>query len=169
MTGLFLIAVVGLWIWLVFKVSRVIGMRVAQGWWSIPIALLIFLVLLPLPVLDEIIGRFQFRALCAKNAVFRMGVEQPEGRVTRETISPSNEVVPGTAITIYGTGIKYTDIQSGEIVVQFDRYVAKGGIFIRTLGISEGNAPITMDRPSCSPEKARGESAHRTFKFSVIN
>ena len=169
MSGLFLLAIVGLWMWLAFKTSKVVGSWIAQGRWRWPVAALLFVMLLTLPVLDEIIGGFQFRALCAKNAVFRMGVEKPEGRVTRETISPSNEVVPGTAITIYGTGIKYTDIQSGEIVVQFDRYVAKGGIFIRTLGISEGNAPITMDRPTCSPEKARGESEHRTFKFSVIN
>ena len=169
MSGLFLIAVVALWVWLVFKMSKVVTSWIAQGLWRWPVAALMFLVLLLLPVIDEIVGGFQFRALCEKNAVFRMGVEKPEGRVTRESINPSNEVVSGTAITIYDTGIQYTDVQSGELVVKFHRYVAKGGALIRMLGISEGNAPITMGRSSCSPTQARGESVHRTLKFTVTN
>jgi hypothetical protein len=169
MSGLFLVAVVGLWVWLIVKLSKAIGNSITQGLWRWPIAVLTFLVLLVLPVADEIVGGFQFRALCEKNAVFRIGVDKPEGRVTRLSINPSNEIVPGTAITIYHTGMTYTDVQSGEVVVQLDRYVAKGGIFIRTLGISQDNAPITMDRSWCSPEQARGEAVNRTLKFSVIN
>lgn len=114
-------------------------------------------------------GGFQFRALCAKNAVFRVGVDKPEGRITRFSANPANEIVPETAITIYDTGVEYTDVQSGELVVKFHRYVAKGGVFIRALGIFEDNSPITFGRPSCSPEQVRGEVVHRTLKFSGIN
>lgn len=169
MTGLLLIVVVGLWLWACVALTRALMPRLpAQPWRSL-IGLVVFVALLVAPVADEIVGGFQFRALCEKNAVFRMGVERPEGRSTKVLLKPSNETVPGTAITIYHTGIEYTDVQSGELVVQFDEYVAKGGLFIRALGISESNSPITMGSHACSPEQTRGESVRRTLNFSVIN
>ena len=171
MTGIFLVAVVGLWFWLCVVVARALlrHLRPRPRPWRWFAAATLFALMVVAPVGDEIVGGFQFRALCKKNAVFRVGVERPEGRVTRFFANSPNETVPGTAITIYHTAIDYIDAQTGESVVRFDRYLAQGGVFIRTLGISQSNAPITMERPSCSPEQARGESVHRTLKFSVIN
>ena len=169
MTGIFLLIVVGLWVWACVAMTRALLRKVPSkgGRWLVaPIA---FFVLLALPVVDEIIGGFQFRALCEKNAVLHIGIANPEGRVTKFSANPANEIVPRTAITIYHTQVEYTDVNSGELVVQFHRYVAKGGVFIRTLGISEGNSPITMGRSACSPEQVRGETISRTLKFSVIN
>lgn len=169
MTGILLLIVVGLWVWVCVAVARALMRRLQMQPWRSLAGFTAFAALLVAPVADEIVGGFQFRALCEKNAVFRVGVENPEGRVTRFSANPANEILMGTALTIYDTGIEYIDVQSGEIVVKFHRYVAKGGIFIRSLGISENNSPITMGRPSCSPEQVRGEAVHSTLKFSVIN
>ncbi len=169
MTGIVLLAVVGLWLWVCIAVARALLRQLRPQPWRWLAAASLFALMLVAPVGDEIVGGFQFRALCEKYAVFRVGVERPEGRVTRFSANSPNETVPGTAITIYHTAIDYTDVQTGESVVKFDRYLAQGGVFIRTLGISQSNAPITMERPSCSPEQARGESVHRTLKFTVIN
>lgn len=170
MTGLLLVAIVALWAWLAFKLGRFIGRKFADGIWATLLATLIFVVLLTLPVADEIVGGFQFRALCNENASeFRLGVSKPEGRTTRYSADPVSAVVPGTAIDIYETRVRYTDVESGEAVVEFHRYHATGGIVVRTLGISQGSAPITMGRASCSPEQARGEVVSRTLKFSVVN
>jgi hypothetical protein len=169
MTGIFLLVVVGLWLLLCIVVVRALLGRLRPRPWRWLVAPVVFVTLLIAPVLDEIVGAYQFRELCEKNAVFRIGVEKPEGRTTRVFLDPSNEIVPGTAITIYHSGINYVDVQSGDLVVAFDEYVARGGVLIRTLGISESNAPITIDRPSCSPEDVRGESVRRTLKFAVIN
>ena len=65
--------------------------------------------------------------------------------------------------------IRYQDVATAELVVSFERYVAKGDIFIRTLGISDGNSPITIGLQYCSPEGARSENARLTFGFTVIN
>lgn len=169
MTGIFLLIVVGLWIFVCIVVTRSLFFRPPVRTWRSLLGLVAFAALLVAPVGDEIVGGFQFRALCEKNAIFRIGVEKPEGRTAKFSSDPSNEVVPGTAIAIYHSGIRYTDVQSGEVVVKFDQYVAKGGVFIRILGISESNSPITMGRHSCSPEQVRGESVHRTLKFNVAN
>ena len=130
-------------------------------------AIVVFSALLVLPVLDEIIGVSQFSQLCQKGASFRIGVEQTEGRSTKFSASPSNSLVDGTAIPMYHTHVRYTDIRTGETVVEFDRYVAKGGLLIQALGISEGNSPLLIGRPHCSPEL--GVAVHRTLKFNVVN
>jgi hypothetical protein len=98
-----------------------------------------------------------------------IGVDNPQGRTTRYSANPSNEIVPGTAIRIYHTRSEYVDVDTGELVLRLDSYVVKGGLFIRALGISENNSPLTIDPTSCSPEDARGENVSRTLKFSVIN
>ena len=169
MTGVFLLVVFGLWLWACIAVARALLRHFQPRPWRWLIAPMVFVAMLVAPVADEIVGGFQFRKLCEKNAVFRIGVDKLEGRTTKAVVQPANEIVPGTAITIYHSRFEYTDVQSGEVVVNFDEYVAKGGIFIRTLGISQGGAPITMGRPACSPQSVRGEVVNRTLKFSVIN
>ena len=169
MTGIFLILVVGLWLWACIAMTRGLLRRWKGRVWAMPAACVAFTALLVAPVSDEIVGGFQFRALCEKNSAFLLAVANPAGRTTTYSSSPLNEVVSGTAIKIYHTGDKYRDAQSGELVVRSNLFVAEGGVLIRALGISEGNAPLTIGVPSCSPEKARGERVSRTLKFSVIN
>lgn len=169
MTGFFLFAVIGVWVWICLRITRLLFRsypdRPRRKWLSRSVLALLLL----LPVADEIVGGFQFRALCNENAKFRLGVSNPEGRVARIVIDPSNEVVKNTAITIFHSNVSYFDVSTNEMIVVFDRYVAKGGVFIRLLGISEKNAPITMNSSFCSPTNEQGESAKDAFKFSVIN
>jgi hypothetical protein len=169
MTGLLLLAVVGVWIWVSFRITRAVARRVRPGTRRALTAWLLFPALLVLPLLDEIIGGFQFRALCARNPNFEIGVAEPQGRTTRYSASPLNEVVPRTAIRILHTRVEFTDVETGELVVRYDRYVASGGLFIRALGVSEKDSPLTIDPTWCSPEAVRGENVRRTLGFSVIN
>lgn len=112
----------------------------------------IFVALLALPVLDEVIGGFQFRALCEREAVLVLGVTNPAGRVARYKAEPSNARVSGTAIPIFRSHIEYHDATTAELIAQYDSYVAKGGLLVRTLGISESNSPLTIGSPVCSGE-----------------
>ena len=169
MTGIFLLLVIGAWLGVAIVLTKVLTRRLRPGAMRGSAGAVLFVGLLVLPVLDEVIGGFQFRALCAKSPSFRVGVDKPEGRSTRVSFQPANELVAGTTIPIYHSRIDYTDVKTGELVVSFDEYVAKGGLLIRALGISESNAPLTLGRPACSPQTVRGESVKRTLKFSVIN
>jgi hypothetical protein len=166
MSGLLFYAALGLWLWLVFSVSRWIGRRVSAPRWQTPATAAAFCLLLVLPVTDEIIGGFQFRALCRENASeFRLGVKNPEGRTTKLTINPSNHYLLGKAIPIRHSHYEYHDIATGEMVMAYDRYVATGGRLISAIWSSD--KPILIDASACSPE--RGQAAHITLKFNVLN
>jgi hypothetical protein len=169
MTGLFLIVVVFAWLvavvfltsWLMKRVSiKPKSVRMVVG-------LLIFVLLLPLPVADEIVGGYQFRELCRQGAVLRIDAEKAKGRTVKVVIEPSNEIIPGTAITIYHSHESYRDVATEEEIANLDRYTAKGGWFIRMLGISEKNAPITIGDPGCVPENWAVFPKH--YGFTLTN
>lgn len=168
MTGIFLFAVIGAWVWICLRITRRLFPSIPDQPRRKWVGRIVFAILLLVPVADEIVGGFQFRALCREKAVFRFGVEKPQGRTTRVIVNRPNEIVPGKILRIDRLNFTYVDIYTNEEVVEFDEYVAKGGVLIRALGISESDAPLTMDS-SCSPQKERGEVANRTFNFSVIN
>lgn len=169
MTGIALILILGLWVaavaWAVSRMARLIS----ASWWK-PVALaVVTLSLVALPFLDEIVGRHQFNALCAQSATLQIHVPEAKGRVARYIGGPVNERVEGTAIPIHHTRLRYVDSSSNEVLVSFNRYVAKGGFLITALGISENNSPLLIGRPTCSPELTRGEMASKTLGFTVIN
>ena len=167
MTGLLLLLIAGLWLAASLSISRLLATRLAPKSLQAPAAGLLFIGLLLFPLADEIVGGFQFRSLCASSASFQVGVANPEGRTTRVAINPSHQPVSGTAIPILHSRIEYLDVNSGEHVVSFDEYVAKGGLLIRGLGISQDNSPLTLDKPYCSPQK--GVNVRLTMKFHVVN
>lgn len=166
MTGLFLFTVVGLWIWFVFKVTGWLYRLIPAKAWRSSVTALTFLTLLTLPVIDELIGGFQFRKLCAERTTLKLGVKNPEGRTTVYRSDPLDEIVSGTLIPIRHSHITYHDTVTHEMVAEYDRYVANAGVLVRTLGFSN-NPPLTMGTSYCSPE--RGTAIPKTLKFDVIN
>ena len=167
MTGALLFAVVVFWLWTSVQLTRLVLRNISSWKWRRVIAPVIFIALIILPVMDEIIGGFQFRTLCEKSATIKLGVKNPVGRTTRYMGEPIDEAVPGTYIPIFHSHIEYHDVMTNELVAQYDRYVAKGGILVRAVGISENNSPLTIGSPSCSGE--RGASLPTLLRFNVIN
>ena len=167
MTGLLLLAVVGLWMWACVAITRVVLRQVKSPpsrWLGAPT---LFTALLILPLVDEIVGGFQFRALCEKGAVLKIDAEKAKGRTVRVVIQPSNEVVPGQALRTLHSHLSYRIVDSEEEIARYDTYVINGGWFIRALGISNNNSPLTIDLPAGSPPN-RG-LLDRTYGFTLIN
>ncbi len=165
MIGLLAITLFTGWVCATLWVAVTIAAQFESTSWRPLIVLLIFAFILPLPVIDEIIGGFQYRALCAEHASkFRLGAIEPKGKRVRVTVDPSNEYIGGTAIPIRHSRVVHREVVSGQPIVSFDRYVASAGFLMRAIGFS---SPITIGSPACSPE--RGVSAARTFELQIIN
>ena len=168
MAGLLVLVVVVAWLLLSIRLAMLVAAKVRAGLARALVACTAFASLFVAPVADELAGGFQFRTLCSK-ASFQLGVPDPAGRTTRVTIKPSNQYLSDTAIPIRHSHIEYNDVGTGDLVVAFDRYVAEGGLLIRTLGFSNSNSPLTLGSPSCSPENATGKNVRLTLGFRVIN
>jgi hypothetical protein len=158
MSGLMFLAIAGLWVWMVFKLSRFVGKAASRNpRWHGPLAGGLFLVLLPLPVVDEIIGGLQFKALCEKNAVLelRVSAEEIRGKSVRSVVEPSNKDVDGSMVRIYYSRYSYRDPVSGAELLTFARYTAEGGWLIRVLSTDRRVAPLTFVS-TCDPLSKSG-------------
>ena len=151
MTGFFLIAVLGVWCWIAIFIARALTIRVKRAGARRLGAMIVALVLLPLPVADELIAAPQFRALCAEGTKLRFDPQVIDGMTVYE--QPSTWPFPRFSIAGldgYYINATYTDQPGGKTVISSKSYAIKGGILIRALGISEKTAPLTFEG-SCRP------------------
>lgn len=136
MTGIFLIAVVVIWLcaagWLTGWATRNIertGFRFVAG-------SLLFLGLMILPVADEIIGGFQFRELCKKGSILDIDAEKIRGKQVKIVVDPSGQDHEGGVLPIKFSHFSYRDAITNEEYASYSIYQVEGGLFIRSLGIS---------------------------------
>jgi hypothetical protein len=71
MTGIFLLLVIVTWVAIVIWLSQILTEKLPKASWRIPIAILVFAVLLPLPLIDEIVGGRQFELSFPRFFVFQ--------------------------------------------------------------------------------------------------
>ena len=167
MSGLYLLAVLAILGVAAVLVAHRIARPIRNAWLRTGATALLTVAFMTLLVADELIGGYQFRQLCQKDAVLRIDPATAQGRTVKVVIDPSNEIVPRAPITIYHSHLSFLDVGTNEKIAEYDRYVAKGGWFIRILGISEGNAPITIGLPGCSPKNSG--TFPRQYGLTLIN
>ncbi|MDK9705270.1 MAG: hypothetical protein OEL20_19265 [Sulfuritalea sp.] len=151
MSGLFLLAVLAILSFMAILVARRIARPIRNTWLRMGATALLTVVFMTLLVVDELIGGYQFSQLCRKNAVLRIDPEKARGRTVTVVNDPLNTVVPWSPVRIYHSRLNFRDAKTNEPIADYDWYTIRGGWFIRLLGISEGNAPLTIGRPGCSP------------------
>ena len=161
MIGILFLTVVGCWVWASVQLTRFLLRKISSRNWRLVVAPVSFVALLILPVADEIVGGFQLRALCKKNAVFKVEAEKIRGKTVRSVVDPSNKDVEGTPIRIYFSHFSYRDAQTEEELASYTRYVAEGGWLIRTLSTDGHIKPLTFES-TCDPTP----STDYGFKFA---
>jgi hypothetical protein len=160
MTGLLLLFVVGLWLAIVYWLTKLITIKLSTKWWRMPVRVLLFLAVLPLPLVDEIVGGRQFKKLCEENSTIQFDRVKAAGKTVYLNTLPEIDI-KGTWVSVKLHHWEFVDVKTDEPVVSYSTLRAKGGRFIRTLGISEGSAPLIF-KGSCVP-KERPASVE-TFK-----
>lgn len=167
MSGLFFLAVVFIWIVAAIMLTRWLMRRIPikSELARMLLALALFALIFVLPVTDEIIGGYQFRKLC-ENSALKIDAEKAKGKTVKLVIDPSNEILRGTAITIYHSHMSYRDINTNEEIASNNKYVAKGGWFIKMLGVFEGDGPLTLSPTYCSPSLG-GLAIARNYGFFI--
>ena len=158
MTGLLLIGVLIAWIAIAFALAGAFTRGIKAGLRRAAVGVVVFALLLPLPVVDEIIGGFQLRALCRAGAVARYDEEKLRGRTVRMRLEPNPDVPSvmqtptrrvAALIPIEEQTEEWIDVATGEVLLSQKAFTARGGLLIRMLGISNDDSPLTIDPRSC--------------------
>jgi hypothetical protein len=149
MTGLLLIFAAGIWLVLALIIAMFILSKIPTKTWRGGIAIPLFLLLLPMPVLDEIIGGRQFEQLCKDNSTIQVDELKATGKAVYLADLPSVQI-NDKWVPISLQRWQFLDVTTGETVVSYNTLKATGGVFIRALGISEGHVPLTF-KSFCEP------------------
>lgn len=165
MTGILLIVVALIWL---ISVAFAIWCIVKSFESTTAIMLSIFVLgplLFFLPLIDEIVGAFQFDALCKKLAVQIVDEENARDKsvvfVSEPTIFASR-----TAVRIRIEPNIYRDVITDKVLVSYNTLHANGGWLIRALGISNNNSPLLFSS-GCSPKDELQFKAK--FNITVLN
>lgn len=167
MTGIFLIVVCLVWLALVLKLAIAIAGHFKRSVAKLCVGVLVFVGLLPLPLVDEIVGQGQFDSLCRTGAALSLDEQRIKGRKIKLAFEPANAPVPNIAVSATYTRVIFRDAASGEELGSYSEYVAKGGWLIRALGISESNSPLWISPSYCSPDIGPERMAAK-YEFEIV-
>ncbi|MBI1890371.1 MAG: hypothetical protein HYS18_06990 [Burkholderiales bacterium] len=167
MTGILLLFVAGIWLGIVIFLTKAIAKKLPEKWWKVPLSILLFLALLPLPLMDEIVGGRQFANLCKENATIQVDREKARGRTVYLNSLPQL-VVRGTWIPVKEQLWQFVDATTKEPILSYKSFHASGGMLIRMLGISEGGMPLTF-KGFCEPQNSPASApAFKEFGINYI-
>ena len=116
--------------------------------------LAILLVLLSSPFVDEIIGKYQFEALCKANGMESTDVSKARGKKVKAKYEGERRVT-GTIMPIYETDVLFTDADTGEVLIQHKIYRASGGWLMRYTWLSMGSNHPMLFPGGCNDFAAR--------------
>src|SRR3954470_17246136 len=97
MLGLLLISCIAVWLFLAYGLVRLITFKAPRKPWRAPLRVALYLVLLPLPIVDEIVGMMQFRRVCRENSTITVDRAKAAGRTVYRRRLP-DVAVKGTWI-----------------------------------------------------------------------
>jgi len=154
MIALLILAVIALWCLVSFLLALAIAAAFPKRWWRWLAAALMFAAILLMPVVDELGGRRQFDALCTANASIQVDPATARGRTVYDAHAEFVEV-DGTWVDVLALPVRFVDARTGQTVVSFREFRARGGWLAQAVGFPEGRTPLTFEG-TCSPA-ARGK------------
>lgn len=162
MTGLLLIGLAAMWVAASRWIVRAGFKFVPDQPWRKGAQAGALLLLLLLPLADEIVGSMQFHRLCEKSDRVFVDRERIRDAIIYY-IPASSENVTGLAISVTRQPWRHAFSDTGQLVLAYESYHADGGWLVRTLGITENHAPLLF-RSSCAPTQ---EVLSITRQFNV--
>ncbi len=151
MSGLFLLFLALVWLAFLLLLAYKLTLRIVNPTLRAVTGLLLIGVLLPLPLVDEFMGKRQFEQLCRDNATIQVERAMAVGKTVYFDQQPDVEINNGW-IRIVQRPVRYVDSTTGEVVISFSTLTAVGGRLVQLLGTSEGRVPLTFVG-SCGPKE----------------
>ena len=166
MTGILLFGVAFAWLIAVLILTRWVTRRFKSAIAKVVCSLALFPIVLVAPLADELVGKQQFESLCKKYAVQEIDEQHAMNRRVVSELRREDRFAEGTAVEIRIDPHVYRDAETNQVLVSYHTLHAKGGWFIRTLGISETNSPLLFRR-GCAPKDQ--DAFKKTFNITVMN
>jgi len=155
MSGIYLLIVVLIWLYVVKKIVRYIVNDKWPAGYKIIVQVFLFLVLMIAPVTDEVVAWFKFKELCDKNSSVDIDIKNAKNKTLklRTERDPNNSkyikmpvhVIKSALVPIIEESYEYIDPHTNKVVVAYKVFRVKGGWLINALGISNNDSPLLFN------------------------
>jgi len=164
-TAFYLLFIASCWIGIAALLSRWIASRIRSPGVRWLVTLVAFAGLLPLPLIDEIVGKYQFEQLCRENATIHVDRTKAVGKTVYLAQKPSVDA-KGTWLRIVIQPYVFVDAETGAPVVSYNILTAVGGRFIPSL--SEGRVPLLFKGSCAPPNRPATAEAFESYGIKYI-
>ena len=144
MSGLILLFILGVWGFASYSLARLIVGSIKNSNVRVAAHGVLMVLLFLAPVADDIIGGFQFRALCRDEAIFVIDIEKAKG-ATVVTLPNRDTELTDYILPIKKRYWEYKNVVTGETLISWNDFYAKGGWLSRTIGFPQGSPPYTFN------------------------
>lgn len=151
MTGIFLLFLLVVWVATCFWVAQKIGNLLPNRPWRAVLKIVIFASLFPMPVIDEIIAKPHFDALCNDKAVLVLDTTQTQGKIIWYEPVLRKAIRMGS-LEAELQRLNAVEVGTGELVYHYHTVTVAGGWLVKKLKISETAAPLIIPG-SCAPKE----------------
>lgn len=133
MSGIIFFGILAVWFFVAIKLTNLFtsGIRTqSKRNWLYPL----ILVLISFgPVLDEIIGGFQFRALCTPENMLIYDAEKVKGKTVQYKSMPSYSIT-GKMLPIRVTHTQFVDPKTNAVLIEYRIFRARRGWLVKSIG-----------------------------------
>lgn len=168
MVGLISIAAIAIVIWATVWLAKTLGNTVSNPNLRTTLKILIFVVLISLPFVDEVIGKHQFAALCKANGIESADVSKARGKRVKLEGGPSKSI-DGFIMPITEYPALLRDANSGDVLLQYKNYFAHGGWLMRYTWLSLGSEHPMLFSGGCPTNYLSRDSIFIKNNISLIN
>lgn len=151
MSGIILLLVLVIWAFVVIKLTGFFVRKMQFGVTKVLVSMVLFVLLFIVPVADDIAGGFQFRAICKQGSKLLYDAEKAQGKTVQLKNTPDRKMIK--IVPIREKIWDWVDPNTGETLIQYKYYYAKGGWLSRSIGFPQGSPPYTFDG-SCGSKKS---------------
>src|SRR3954470_14731785 len=117
MIGLAILGFLILWLVAVGLIAAAIFRRLPVTPWRLPAVIISYLVVVPMPVTDEIIGAIQFKQACNKHPDIHVERAKAAGRTVYLADIPEEDIHPA-AVPIQIQHWRFVDATSAETIIR---------------------------------------------------
>lgn len=168
MSGLILLLVLIACAWTGVWLVRFVGRTIPNAKWKKPAMVGLSLLLLTAPFVDEVIGMYQFNALCKANGIEGADVSKARGKRVRLEVGStrplSGVIMPGAVEDWF-----YKDASSNEIVIQHKGYFAFGGWLMRYTPLSMGSRHPMLFSGGCPIDYVNRNAIFSANNITLVN
>ena len=124
MSGIFLLLLILIWLIIVLFITIWFVKRINALPWKWLVGVMLLMVLIPLPLIDEIVGGWQFKQLCKENAGIKVDREKARGKNIYLLLEPPEEV-KGTWLPMQVRRMRYVDEKTDEVIFSYNSVYAQ--------------------------------------------